>query len=78
MEVKIGVQHAPREIVFESNERPDEVEAAVNASLRSDEPLLTLTDNKGGRILVPTNRIAYVEIGAGTERRVGFGAIVAE
>ena len=32
----------------------------------------------GGRILVPTNRIAYVEIGAGTERRVGFGAIVAE
>ncbi|MEU0040352.1 DUF3107 domain-containing protein, partial [Streptomyces sp. NPDC006333] len=33
MEVKIGVQHAPREIVLESGQTPEEVERAVSEAL---------------------------------------------
>ena len=35
MEVKIGVQRTPREIVLESTQSPDEVEAAVRDALRT-------------------------------------------
>ncbi|GAB3415084.1 DUF3107 domain-containing protein [Flindersiella endophytica] len=73
MEVKIGVQHAPREIVFESSEQPEDVEAAVRRAL--EDGLLTLTDERGRLVIVPSNRIAYVEIGAKSERKVGFGAM---
>ena len=75
MEVKIGVQHAPREIVFESTDPPEDVEAAVTKALQRDDGLLSLTDEKGRRILVPAGRIAYIELGPQSERRVGFGAM---
>ncbi len=75
MEVKIGVQHAPREIVFESNERPEDVEAAVSKALKSNDGLLSLADEKGRRVLIPAGRLAYVELGPQSERRVGFGAM---
>ncbi|GAA2072349.1 DUF3107 domain-containing protein [Streptomyces albiaxialis] len=75
MEVKIGVQHAPREIVIESKQAPEEVESAVSAALGSGSSLLSLTDEHGRKILVPSDRIAYVEIGEPAARKVGFGAI---
>ena len=34
MEVKIGVQYAPRELVLESTQTPDEVEEAVADALK--------------------------------------------
>ena len=80
MEVKIGVQHSPRELIIDSPKTPDEIEPEVSAALSgsSKTGLLTLVDERGRSVVVPVDRIAYVEIGAGTERRVGFGAIVAE
>ncbi|WP_066947302.1 DUF3107 domain-containing protein [Streptomyces lushanensis] len=75
MEVKIGVQHAPREIVLESGQSAEEVERAVADALAGKAQLLSLTDDKGRRVLVPAERIAYVEIGEPTTRRVGFGAL---
>ncbi|MET9872710.1 DUF3107 domain-containing protein, partial [Streptomyces sp. NPDC006386] len=42
MEVKIGVQHAPREIVLESGQSAEEVERAVSEALAGKSPLLTL------------------------------------
>ncbi|MBO8186986.1 MULTISPECIES: DUF3107 domain-containing protein [Streptomyces] len=75
MEVKIGVQHAPREIVMESKQTPDEVESTVAAALEKGSGLLSLMDEHGRKILVPSDRIAYVEIGEASGRRVGFGAI---
>jgi hypothetical protein len=35
-----------------------------------------LAMSKGGKILVPADKIAYVEFGAPEARRVGFGNIV--
>ncbi|MBL1286850.1 Protein of unknown function (DUF3107) [Streptomyces sp. LamerLS-316] len=75
MEVKIGVQHTPREIVLESGLSAEEVESAVGEALNGKAQLLSLTDDKGRKVLVPADRIAYVEIGEPTARRVGFGAL---
>ncbi|WP_020385743.1 DUF3107 domain-containing protein [Kribbella catacumbae] len=75
MEVKIGVQHANRELVLESEQSPEEVEQAVADALSGKAGLLQLTDEKGRKVLVPADRLAYVEIGEVSIRKVGFGAI---
>ncbi|MEI8410099.1 MULTISPECIES: DUF3107 domain-containing protein [unclassified Kribbella] len=75
MEVKIGVQHANRELVLESEQSPDEVQQAVADALSGSSGLLQLTDDKGRRVIVPADRLAYVEIGEVSIRKVGFGAI---
>ena len=75
MEVKIGVQHANRELVLESEQSPDEVQELVAEALNGKTGLLQLTDDKGRRVLIPADRLAYVEIGEPTVRKVGFGAI---
>jgi hypothetical protein len=72
VEIKIGIQSVPREIVLESADSAAEVEAALNAAI-SDGTVLVLHDDKGGEVLVPADKIAYVEIGSGAARRVGFG-----
>lgn len=74
MEVKIGVEYSAREIVIESAQTPDEIERLVTAALDAG-GLLTLVDEKGRRVLVPVEKLAYVEIGETLERRVGFGAM---
>ena len=75
MEVKIGVQHAARELVVESTQSPQEVEKAVADALRADLGVLTLTDDKGRRVLVPADKLAYFEIAEAEHRRVGFAAL---
>jgi len=75
VEVKIGVQYAPRELVLESPQAADEIERAVDEALRADIGVLTLIDDKGRRVLVPADKLAYVEIADSEPRRVGFGAI---
>jgi hypothetical protein len=74
VEVKIGVLHAPRELVLESNQTAEEVHAVVTAAL-GEGTTLTLDDDKGRRVVVPVDKVAYVEIGEPEVRRVGFGAM---
>ncbi|MEV5977836.1 DUF3107 domain-containing protein [Streptomyces sp. NPDC052114] len=75
MEVKIGVQYAPREIVLESGQSPAEIEQAVSEALSGKSPLLSLVDEHGRKVLVPADRLAYVELGEPTARKVGFSAL---
>jgi Protein of unknown function (DUF3107) len=72
VEVKIGIQSAPRELVLETNEAADEVEEALKAAVKQQGGIFTLADDKGGRVLVPADKIAYVEFGGTEPRRVGF------
>lgn len=72
MEVKIGVQHTPREIVLESTLSPAEVEQIVRDALKDVGGVLSLVDEKGRRIVVPSGLVAYVEIAESDHRRVGF------
>ncbi|GAB2923605.1 DUF3107 domain-containing protein [Micromonospora polyrhachis] len=71
MEVKIGVQYAPRELVMESAQSPAEIEQIVTEAL-SGASTLTLTDEKGRRVIVPVDKLAYVEIAEAAPRAVGF------
>ncbi|HEX5562944.1 MAG TPA: DUF3107 domain-containing protein [Nocardioidaceae bacterium] len=72
MEVKIGVQNASRELVLESTESTDAVEKIVAQALSSDTGVLTLSDAKGRKVLVPVAKLAYVEIGTSAAGQVGF------
>jgi hypothetical protein len=74
VEVKIGVQHTPREISFDSAQSPADIEKAVAEALARPEGLLKLVDDKGRRVIVPGTKIAYVEIAESETRRVGFVA----
>ncbi|MFP3988093.1 DUF3107 domain-containing protein [Streptomyces sp. E11-3] len=75
MEVKIGVQHTPREIVIESGQTAEEVEKAVSEALTGKSELLSLVDDHGRKVLVPADKLAYVELGEPTARKVGFSAL---
>lgn len=72
MEVKIGVQNANRELVIDSEQSSDDVRAAVSKALGGDEPVLVLVDSKGRTIMVPTDKLAYVEVGSPSVGQVGF------
>lgn len=71
MEVKIGVQNAARELNIDTDESPDSVAKQVADALAAG-GVLTLADSKGRRVLVPVEKLAYVEIGHGTIGQVGF------
>ncbi len=72
MEVKIGVQHANRELVIETDEKAEAIEGLVADALADGGTLLSLTDSKGRRTIIPAAKIAYVEIGGGVSGAVGF------
>ena len=72
MEVKIGVRHASRELVVDTSDTVEEVEAALAEALTGDHATFTLTDTRGRRVIVPGHAIAYLEIGTGTTGTVGF------
>jgi len=74
VEVKIGVQNVAREIVLESVQSPDEVEALVTTALTKG-GLLNLVDDSGRRVIVPVATIGYVDLGAAKKPSVGFGTI---
>jgi uncharacterized protein DUF3107 len=71
VEVKIGVQHANRELILETSDSRDDVVAAVQKAL-DDGGMLELLDAKGRTVVVPSDRLAYVEIGEEGSRRAGF------
>lgn len=73
MEVKIGVADSPRELVVSSGQTPDEVAELVDGALSDSSGRLSLEDDKGRRYVIPSTRIAYVEIAPAEVRRVGFG-----
>jgi len=74
VEVRIGVQHAPHELMLESNQSSDEIQQLVAKALSGDEPVLVLSDDRGRKVVVPSEKLAFVEIGEESARRVGFGA----
>jgi uncharacterized protein DUF3107 len=77
VEVKIGIQSVPRELVVETDTPADEIERELASALAGGaHSVFMLPMSKGGKVLVPADKIAYVEFGAPEARRVGFGNIV--
>ncbi len=74
MEVKIGVVYTPRELTLEVDDNADGVASTIEGALAKGDSLLWLTDNKGRRVGIPVDKIAYVEVGSDAgDRQVGFG-----
>lgn len=71
MEVKIGVIHASRELTIDTGLDAAEVEDRVREALTSG-GVLSLTDSKGRRVVVPAEKLGYVEITTSTVGQVGF------
>ncbi len=75
MEVKIGIQSIPREIIVETSVSAGELERALTQAMTSEDGgLFVLPDDKGGKFLVPASKIAYVELTDVEQRRVGFAS----
>ena len=74
MEIRIGIVNTPRELNFESSLSVAEVEKTVTTALEAGAKVLRLRDEKGKIYIVPTETIAFVEVGSEESRRVGFVA----
>ena len=71
MEVKIGVVNASRELTIDTPLEASDVEEHVRSALSSG-GVLSLADAKGRRVVVPVEKLAYVEITTSTVGQVGF------
>jgi hypothetical protein len=76
MDVRIGVIYTPKEIEVELGDDADDgqlvkdIEAAMSGGAGS---VLWLTDRRGRRVGIPSDKVAYIELGSpAEERRVGF------
>ena len=72
VEVKIGIQNIQRELELDTSSSPDEVERSLATAL-SNGGMFVIRDDKGGKILIPAEKIGYVELNGTEQRRVGFG-----
>jgi hypothetical protein len=75
VEVKIGIPSVPRELRVETQSTPEEVETLLKAALAAEAGILVLSDVNGGKVLVPVDKIAYLEFGGEEPRRVGFSSL---
>ncbi|WP_436793259.1 DUF3107 domain-containing protein [Actinospongicola halichondriae] len=75
MDVRIGVTYTGKELDIDLGDDADAdaVQADVDAAIGGTTSVLWLTDKKGRRLGIPTDKLAYVEIGSSdAERRIGF------
>jgi hypothetical protein len=75
--VRIGVTYIPREIEVElaDDADPEAVKSAVEQALGDASGMLWLTDRKGHQLGVAVDKLAYIDLGTGSDHsRIGFGA----
>lgn len=75
MDVRIGVIQTAKEIELDlpDDPGPSAVHEIVTNAMSSG-GMIWLTDRKGRQVGVPTEKVAYVEIGAAdSAHRIGFG-----
>ena len=76
MDVRIGITQVARELLIELPDDTDResLRSSIDAALGGAVDTLALTDRRGRDVLVPAEKIAYVELGrADGDRHIGFG-----
>ena len=76
MDLRIGMSNVARELVVDLADETDrdKLQADLLGQLNQETGTLRLVDRKGKIIIVPTSKVAYLEIGAAdADRRIGFG-----
>ena len=77
MDVRIGVTYSPKEIDLEMADDLDRsnLKAEIEQALADDDRVLWLTDRRGRQVAIPSNKVAYIEIGSPEDsHRIGFGS----
>jgi hypothetical protein len=70
------VVYSPKELLIETDEAADEIIGKVESAVAGKSQVLWLTDTKGRRVGIPTEKLAYVEVGEEhPDRRVGFSSM---
>jgi hypothetical protein len=75
VDVRIGMTQTPKELEvhLDDDADPAAIRKQVDDAMAAGSTLW-LTDRKGRQVGVPTEKLAYVEIGSpDDERRIGFG-----
>jgi hypothetical protein len=72
MEIRIGIVHSSREITLDSEDSTEVLEEAVRKALADKTPLV-LADRRQRQVLIPVDKLAYIEFGGPVDRKVGFG-----
>jgi len=70
VDITIGIAEHGRQLTLSVDQDQDAIEKQVTEALAGS--VLALADDKGRKFIVPTAKIAFVEIGAADSRRVGF------
>lgn len=75
MDVRIGLTQNPKEleVQLEDGADPAEVRKQVESAI-AEGTTFWLVDRRGRQVGIPSQKLAYVEIGSPSdERRIGFG-----
>lgn len=75
MDVRIGVTHSMRELDLDVDDSIDrsELKAHIEAALSDDDGVLWMADRRGREVVIPSSKVAYVEIGSPSDSRtIGF------
>ena len=74
MEVKIGVVYSAKELSVELDGKAEDVISTVEDALKGGAPVIWLSDKKGRRVGIPSDKIAYIEVAEeDAAKRIGFG-----
>jgi hypothetical protein len=77
VDVRIGVTNTMREIDLDVDDSIDreELKDHIEKALTNSESVLLIADKRGREVMVPSSKVAYVEIGSASEgRTIGFSA----
>lgn len=68
------MQSVPKELVVETTLSADEIQQLVSDLTGVDDGVFVLRGSNGGRVIVPADKLAYVEIDESGGKSVGFGS----
>lgn len=74
MDIELGIRNVARAVTFSTEESADQVNEAIAKAVAEGTPI-DLTDDKGRRIIVPSEALGYAIVGSETKHAVGFGAL---
>lgn len=74
VEIKVGIQHVNREIVVETTTSAADIEKSFVEAVETD-GVFVVQDEHGRKVMIPSTKIAYLDLGEENARRVGFGSV---
>ncbi len=75
MDIRIGITHGGRELNVEvDDDAAESAVAALEGAVSGGASVLWLTDRSGRRVGVPVDKLAFLELGPGGDRQIGFAA----